>query len=235
MPGDFITVADETGLILPINRQLLQEACRQVKLWQERFALDPPLSIGINITPRQFAQPELAFEIKQILYETGLKSSSLDLEITETIAMADAARSTVVLAELKSLGARLSIDDFGTGYSSLSRLQRFPVDILKIDRAFISRMDSDLETHEIVRIVVMLAHNLGLKVIAEGVETQEQVELLKHIGCEMAQGYLFSKPVRAEAIQQLLIAQHSGNVTSSSDGATSPDLKNIFTPSISVQ
>jgi diguanylate cyclase (GGDEF)-like protein/PAS domain S-box-containing protein len=235
MPGDFITVADETGLILPINRQLLQEACRQVKLWQERFPLDPPLSIGINITPRQFAQPELAFEIKQILYETGLKSSSLDLEITETIAMADAARSTVVLAELKSLGARLSIDDFGTGYSSLSRLQRFPVDILKIDRAFISRMDSDLETHEIVRIVVMLAHNLGLKVIAEGVETQEQVELLKHIGCEMAQGYLFSKPVRAEAIQQLLIAQHSGNVTSSSDGTTSPDLNNIFTPSISVQ
>jgi diguanylate cyclase (GGDEF)-like protein/PAS domain S-box-containing protein len=235
MPGDFITVADETGLILPINRQLLQEACRQVKLWQERFPLDPPLSIGINITPRQFAQPELAFEIRQILYETGLNSSSLDLEITETIAMADAARSAVVLAELKSLGARLSIDDFGTGYSSLSRLQRFPVDILKIDRAFISRMDSDLETHEIVRIVVMLAHNLGLKVIAEGVETQEQLDLLKHIGCEMAQGYLFSKPVRAEAIQKLLIDQHSRNVTSSPDGTASPDLNSIFTPSISVQ
>jgi len=115
------------------------------------------------------------------------------------------------LGELKALGVCLNIDDFGTGYSSLSRLQRFPVDILKIDRAFVSRMDSDLETHEIVRIVVMLAQNLGLKVIAEGVETTEQVELLKHMGCEMAQGYLFSKPARAEVIQQMLIDQHRQN------------------------
>jgi len=213
MPGDFIAVADETGLILPINRQLLLEACRQVRAWQELFPGNPPLSIAVNVTPRQFARPGLAAEIGQVLEQTGLNPGSVDLEITETIAMADAARSVIVLAELKALGARLSIDDFGTGYSSLSRLQRFPVDTLKIDRAFISRIESDAETHEIVRTVVMLAHNLGLEVVAEGVETAEQLELLKHIGCEMAQGYLFSKPVRPEIIQQLLLDQQSGRLT----------------------
>jgi diguanylate cyclase (GGDEF)-like protein/PAS domain S-box-containing protein len=210
MPGDFIKVADETGLILDINRQLLLEACRQVREWQKLFPSDPPLSIGLNITPKQFAHPGLAAEIKEGLEQTGIDPANVDLEITETIAMGDADRSAVVFAELKALGTHLSIDDFGTGYSSLSRLQRFPVDTLKIDRAFISRMESDAETHEIVRTVVMLAHNLGLKVVAEGIETQQQVDLLKHIGCEMGQGYLFSKPVRAEMVQQLLLEQKNG-------------------------
>jgi EAL domain-containing protein (putative c-di-GMP-specific phosphodiesterase class I) len=118
--------------------------------------------------------------------------------------MADAERSGGVLAQLKALGVGLDIDDFGTGYSSLSRLQRFPVDTLKIDRAFVSHMDTDKETREIVRIIVMLAHNLGLKVVAEGVETQAQLELLRDLGCEKAQGYLFSKPVDHEAILKLL-------------------------------
>jgi EAL domain-containing protein (putative c-di-GMP-specific phosphodiesterase class I) len=115
----------------------------------------------------------------------------------------------VVLSELKALGVRLSIDDFGTGYSSLCRLQRFPVDILKIDRSFVSAMNTDPETHEIVRIIVMLAHNLGLKVVAEGIEEKEQMEMLKQLGCEFGQGYLFSKPASAEAIEQLLTTQHS--------------------------
>jgi diguanylate cyclase (GGDEF)-like protein/PAS domain S-box-containing protein len=209
MPADFIAVADETGLILPINRQLLLEACKQVRAWQELFPSDPPLSIGINITPKQFAHPGLAAEIKATLQKTGIDPDSVDLEITETIAMADAERSMTIFAELKALGTRLSIDDFGTGYSSLSRLQRFPVDTLKVDRVFISRMESDAETHEIVRTVVMLAHNLGLKVIAEGVETQQQADLLRHLGCEMAQGYLFSKPVPREVIERLLLDQQN--------------------------
>ena len=200
MPGEFIAVADETGIILSMNRQLLREACQQLHEWHELFPSDPPLTIAVNITPKQFAQPDLAAQIGQILQQTGINPSCLDLEITETIAMADVGHSSVVLAQLKALGARLSIDDFGTGYSSLSRLQRFPVDTLKIDRAFISRMDSDLETYEIVRIIVMLAHSLGLKVVAEGVETQQQVEMLKQIGCELAQGYLYSKPVNHQAI-----------------------------------
>ena len=204
MPGEFIAVADETGIILPINRQLLYDACRQLRTWQSLFPSDPPLTLNVNITPKQFAQPELASQIGKTLRETGLDPSSVNLEITETIAMADAERSAVVLSELKQLGVSLDIDDFGTGYSSLSRLQGFPVDTLKIDRAFISRIDTDLATHEIVRIIVMLAHGLRLRVVAEGVETQAQVELLKDVGCELAQGYFYSKPAPAEAIEQLL-------------------------------
>jgi len=208
----FIAVADETGIILAINRQLLQDSCRQLNSWESLFPSDPPLTLNINITPKEFAQPDLAAQIGKTLRETGLDPRRLNLEITETIAMTDAAKSEVVLSELKALGVCLDIDDFGTGYSSLSRLQRFPVDTLKIDRAFISRMDTDLETREIVRIIVMLAHGLRLKVVAEGVETQAQVDLLKEIGCELAQGYLYSKPVPAEAIEQLLRSNRAANL-----------------------
>jgi PAS domain S-box-containing protein len=204
MPNDFIPVADETGIILSINRQLLPEACRQLRSWQQLFPSDPPLSLSVNISPKQFAESDLASQIGQLLQQGGMDPRCVDLEITETIAMADAERSGGVLSQLKALGVGLDIDDFGTGYSSLSRLQRFPVDTLKIDRAFVSHMDSDPETHEIVRIIVMLAHNLGLKVVAEGVETQGQLDLLKHLGCERAQGYLFSKPVDHKTILKLL-------------------------------
>ncbi len=204
MPGDFIAVADETGIILPMNRQLLYDACRQLRSWQTLFPSDPPLTVNVNITPKQFAQPDLALEIGKALQETGLDPCCLNLEITETIAMGDADRSAVVLSELKALGVHLDIDDFGTGYSSLSRLQGFPVDTLKIDRSFISRMNTDVETGAIVRIIVMLAHGLRLKVVAEGVETQAQADSLRDIGCELAQGYLYSKPVPAETIEQLL-------------------------------
>jgi PAS domain S-box-containing protein len=204
MPNDFIPVADETGIIIAINRQLLPEACRQLLSWQQLFPSDPPLSLSVNVSPKQFAQTDLASQIGELLHQSGMDPHCVDLEITETIAMADAERSGGVLAQLKALGVGLDIDDFGTGYSSLSRLQRFPVDTLKIDRAFVSRMDTDKETHEIVRIIIMLAHSLGLKVVAEGVETQAQLELLRGLGCEKAQGYLFSKPVDHEAILKLL-------------------------------
>ena len=204
MPGEFIAVADETGIILPINQQLLYEACRQLRSWHELFPSDPPLTLNVNITPKQFAQPDLASQIGKTLQEIGVDPCSVNLEITETIAMADADRSAVVLSELKALGVRLDIDDFGTGYSSLSRLQHFPVDRLKIDRSFVSRMDTDLETREIIRIIIMLAHGLGLKVVAEGVETQVQADMLKDLDCELAQGYLYSRPVPSETIDQLL-------------------------------
>jgi EAL domain-containing protein (putative c-di-GMP-specific phosphodiesterase class I) len=221
MPGEFIAVADETGLILPINRQLLYDACRQLRAWQGLFPSDPRLTLNVNITPKQFAQPELASQIGKTLQETGLDPRCINLEITETIAMADAARSAVVLSELKALGVSLDIDDFGTGYSSLSRLQGFPVDTLKIDRAFISRIDTDLATHEIVRVIVMLAHGLRMKVVAEGVENQAQVDLLKDIGCELAQGYLYSKPVAAETIELLLRTNRAACVSAGRAKATS--------------
>ena len=212
MPNDFIPVADETGIILSINRQLLPEACKQLLSWQQLFPSDPPLSLSVNVSPKQFAQADLADQIGQLLHESGMNPRCVDLEITETIAMADAEKSAGMLSGLKALGVGLDIDDFGTGYSSLSRLQSFRVDTLKIDRIFVSRMDSDRETFEIVRVIINLAHSLGLKVVAEGVETRGQLELLRDLGCERAQGYLFSKPVDHEAILKLLMANHSQTV-----------------------
>ncbi len=208
-PAEFIAVADETGLILPLNRRLLLEACQQICQWQARFPSDPPLVISVNVTAKQFGHPDLASQIREVLQQTGIDPRSVDLEITENVAMGDATRSEVILSDLKALGVGLSIDDFGTGYSSLSRLQRFPVDTLKVDRSFITGMASDPETLEIVRIIVMLAHNLGLRVVAEGIENEYQREALKHFGCEVGQGYLFHKPSPADTIEELLRCQHA--------------------------
>ncbi len=210
MPNDYIPLADETGILLSINHQLIIEACQQLRSWQQCFPADPPLFLSINISPKQFAQENLASQIGELLQKCGMDPRCVNLEITETIAMADAERSSAVLLQLKALGVGLDIDDFGTGYSSLSRLQGFPVDTLKIDRIFVSRMDSDPETHEIIRIIVMLAHSLGLKVTAEGVETQAQLDLLRRMDCEQAQGYLFSKPSDDQTIGKLLEANRAG-------------------------
>jgi PAS domain S-box-containing protein len=213
-PIAFIAVAEETGLIIPMNRQLLREACQHLRSWQSEFPSDPPLTMSVNITSREFAQPDLAGEIRKSLEQTGIDPSCLQFEIIETIAMGDAEKSGLVLAQLKALGVRLSIDDFGTGYSSLSRLRRIPVDTLKIDRAFISNMDSDKENREIVRAIIVLAHNLGLKVVAEGAETEEHISLLKQFNCEMAQGYLFSRPADDQAMAQLLISNQGARAAS---------------------
>ncbi len=207
-PAEFIPVADETGLILPLNRAVLLEACRQLRSWQSQFNCDPPLTMSVNISPKQFAQPELAKDIGELLKQTGIDPSTINLEIMETIAMGDADRALSVLSELKSLGVRLSIDDFGTGYSSLSRLPRFPVDALKIDRVFISKMNTDHDNHEIVRLIIMLAHSVRLKVVAEGTETEEQITELKRLDCEMAQGFLYSPPVDRKAAFGLLLRSH---------------------------
>jgi predicted signal transduction protein with EAL and GGDEF domain len=208
-PIAFIAVAEEIGLIIPMNRQLLREACQHLRSWQAEFPATPALTMSVNITPKEFAQPDLASEIGKTLQEVGLDPSCLQLEIIETIAMGDAEKSGHVLAQLKALGVRLSIDDFGTGYSSLSRLRRIPVDTLKIDRAFIMNMDTDPESREIVRTIIMLAHNLGLKVVAEGAETESQINQLKQLNCEMAQGYLYSKPADDQAMLKLLAGNQS--------------------------
>jgi PAS domain S-box-containing protein len=203
-PAEFIPVADETGLILPLNRALLREACDQLGKWQSQFQCDPPLTMSVNLAPRQFNQPELPDEIATVLHETGIRPSALNFEIMETVAMGDADRGLSILTDLKALGVRLSIDDFGTGYSSLSRLPRFPVDTLKIDRSFIVNMSQDHESREIVRLIIMIAHSVGLKVVAEGTETKDQIGELKNLGCEMAQGYFYSPPVDAQAAFGLL-------------------------------
>jgi len=208
-PMEFIAVAEETGLIIPMNRQLLREACQHLQSWQSEFPSSPPLSMSVNLTSKEFAQPDLVGEIRKSLDQTGLDPGCLQLEIIETIAMGDTEKSGHVLSQLKALGVRLSIDDFGTGYSSLGRLRRIPVDTLKIDRSFISNMDSDPENREIVRTIIMLAHNLGLKVVAEGTETEEQVTQLKQLNCEMAQGYFFSRPADDQAMLKLLARNQS--------------------------
>jgi EAL domain-containing protein (putative c-di-GMP-specific phosphodiesterase class I) len=205
MPGEFIEVADETGIIVPLNRRLLRDACEQLRCWQALFPSALPLTISVNITAKQFALPDLASQIGDTLRQTGVDPGLVDLEITENIAMSDAERSAAVLADLKALGVRLSIDDFGTAYSSLSRLQHFPVDALKIDRGFVSKMDRDADTHEIVRIIMLLAQNLGLKVIAEGIEKRTQMDMLNALGCDVGQGYLFSRPADPGTMEQWLM------------------------------
>src|SRR5258708_7976674 len=213
-PAEFIPVADETGLILPLNRAVVLEACRQLRSWQSQFGCEPPLTMSVNISPKQFAQPELAKDIGELLKQTGIDPSTINLEIMETIAMGDADRALSVLSELKALGVRLSIDDFGTGYSSLSRLPRFPVDALKIDRVFISNMNSDHDSHEIVRLIIMLSHSVGLKVVAEGTETEEQIAELKRLNCEMSHGFLYSPPVDRKAAFGLLLRSHEAVLSS---------------------
>src|SRR5581483_6689934 len=207
-PADFIPIADETGLILPINRALMTESFECLLAWQSKLQCTPPLTMSLNITPRQFAHPELAKELGVILKQTGVRPSCVHLEITETIAMGDSDHAFTVLSDLKALGVRLSIDDFGTGYSSLSRLPRYPIDALKIDRVFISQKSTDNDNHEIVRLIINLAHSLGLKVVAEGTDTPEHISELKRLGCEMAQGFLYSPPVDNARAFELLMASH---------------------------
>jgi len=209
-PAEFISVATETGLILPMNRALLREACSQLASWHSQFPTEPPLGISVNVTAPEFAQPDLSTSIAKILDETGISPGRLTLEITETIAMADPERSFTTLSQLHQLGVSLSIDDFGTGFSSLCRLQQFPFHSLKIDRSFVSRLIEDSDTREIVRIILMLAHSLGMKVVAEGIEEPAQLAVLRDMGCEFGQGYLFARPVDAAGIEAYLSERSTG-------------------------
>jgi diguanylate cyclase (GGDEF)-like protein/PAS domain S-box-containing protein len=201
-PADFIPVAEETGLILPMGWWALREACRQLSIWQKTMPQGTPLTVAVNLSSKQFVQLDLALQLEQILVETGVAASSLKLEITESAIIDNTSSMIGLLLQLKSLGLQIAIDDFGTGYSSLSYLHRLPIDSLKIDRSFVSCMTQD--SAEIVRAIVGLAHNLGLDVIAEGVETVEQLEQLKALGCEFGQGYLFSRPVEHAEAEALL-------------------------------
>lgn len=202
MPATFIDVADQAGLMEIINRDLMREAGLQLRKWQETYGM--PLTMSVNVTQKQFEQADLVSQIAAVLRDTKIDPSCLELEIVETVAMGGAESEHSILYDLKKLGLKLSIDDFGTGYSSLSRLQQLPVDTLKIDRKFVSGIESSENNREVVRVIVMLARSFGLKVVAEGVETEAQADYLRKIDCDMAQGYLFSKPVDETAIEELL-------------------------------
>jgi diguanylate cyclase (GGDEF)-like protein len=204
-PAEFIPVAEETGLIAAIGECVLEEACRQVRRWQTQSPAQRSLTLSVNLSGKQVAQPDLVDRIKRILLDTQLDACCLKLEITESVVMENAEAAANIFKQLRALGVQLSIDDFGTGYSSLTYLHRFPVNYLKIDRSFVSKMSDNDENFEIVRTVVMLARNLGLEVIAEGIETVEQLTRLKELKCEYGQGYLFSKPSDAESAAELLV------------------------------
>jgi predicted signal transduction protein with EAL and GGDEF domain len=203
-PLEFIPVAEETGLIVPIGSWVLREACSQMRGWQLLFPSEPALTIAVNFSAKQFIQPNLVEQVKQVLGETHLDPGSLKIELTESVAMQDAERTTRILTELRALGLGTSIDDFGTGYSSLSYLIRLPLDILKLDRSFVSRMDKNKESRQIVHTIISLADNLGMDVVAEGIETVEQADELKLLGCQYAQGYFFSKPINKGSVEALL-------------------------------
>jgi diguanylate cyclase (GGDEF)-like protein len=204
-PAEFIPIAEETGMIIPIGRWVLGEACRQMSRWQQLSRPDGPLPMSVNLSGRQFLQPDLLEQVEEVLRETGLDPRGLKLEITETVVMENIETATQTLEQLRALGVELSIDDFGTGYSSLSYLQRFPVSTLKIDRSFVSRMTESNGTAEIVRTITKLAQNLGMDVVAEGVETEVQRAQLSAFECEFGQGYYFAKPMDGGAAEAFLL------------------------------
>lgn len=209
-PIRFMQVAEETGLVIPIDQWVLREACTQLREWQQEFPMNPLLSISVNLSGKQFAHPDLCEKVRAILDETGVIPLSVKLEITESSLVENPDAAAQVLRQLKELGVRISLDDFGTGYSSLSYLHRFPIDVLKIDRSFVNRM-SVSKNSEIVRTIITLAINLGMEVIAEGVETEEQVSQLTSMRCDYVQGYLFSQPMQQSAVHELLSITYPKN------------------------
>ena len=203
-PAAFLPLAEETGMSVLMGNWILREACQQLKSWQNGPALDRDLWVSVNLSSRQLLQPDLTKVVAHSIAEAQIDPASLQLEVTEGIIMDEPEAATAVLVGLRSLGVRLPIDDFGTGYSSLAYLHRFPISSLKIDKSFVKNVDSGGEDEVIVRTIVNLAHNLDMDVIAEGVETEEQLEALKELGCEYGQGFLFSEPVPVEKATALL-------------------------------
>jgi diguanylate cyclase (GGDEF)-like protein len=203
-PAAFIPLAEATGQIIPLGRWVLQEACQQLKVWQAQFPQYPDLTMSVNISGQQFSQPDFIAQLDRVLSATGVAGQYLKLEITETVLMENAELADSILSQLKDRQIGLCIDDFGTGYSSLSYLQRFAVNTLKIDRSFIAQIDSDPKSIKILQIILMLARQLDMDVVAEGIELSEHYWQLRALQCQQGQGYLFEKPLKATAAAHLL-------------------------------
>ena len=203
-PDEFVPVAEESGLVVPMGELVLEEACRRAVEWQKGFPRTPPLAMSVNLSGRQLRRPDLHEVIGRALKETGLPASSLGLDITETVYISALDANTAALERLRALGILVSLDDFGSGYSSLSYLKRLPADILKIDKSFTKGLGLEIEDTAIVQTVVDLAHILGMEVVAEGVEIEEQETLLREMGCDFAQGFHFAKPLPPEAVPAFL-------------------------------
>lgn len=208
-PSEFISLSETTGLIVPMSLWILRRSCEQIVKWQKKYGKN--LIISVNLSGKHFAHPDLVEQVQKIIRETGINVNCLKLEITESAVMENAESAIRMLKQLRELGVQLSIDDFGTGYSSLSYLHRFPIDTLKVDRSFVRMMEAGTENGEIVRTIVALAKTLDLSVVAEGIESINQIHQLRVLGCEYGQGYLFSRPVPEEEAERLLIDSHRWN------------------------
>ncbi len=207
LPGEFIGIAEETGLIVPIGAWVLEQACRQVHRWEASLPDRPKLSVAVNLSGRQLSHPGLVDDVAAVIGATGVDPGQVELEITESVLMDDVEMSADTLGRLKQLGVRLSVDDFGTGYSSLSYLRRFPVDLLKVDRSFVDGLGSDPSDSAIVEAIITLAHTLGLEAVAEGVETEAQLAELRLRSCDLAQGYLLARPAAGDLIAETLVGR----------------------------
>ena len=203
-PSAFLSVAEETGLIIPLGSWVLEHSCGHLRGWQDQISRESPLSLSVNLSGKQILWQDMTQHVARVLEETGLDGRVLRLEMTETVMMDDADPLLDVLAALKKLNVSLDIDAFGVGYSSLRYLHQFPIDCLKIDRSFIANLHTRSESQEIVRTILALAKNIGVRVVAEGVETPDELDLLKELNCELAQGHLFSQPIRHDEITQLI-------------------------------
>jgi EAL domain-containing protein (putative c-di-GMP-specific phosphodiesterase class I) len=205
-PSEFIPLAEDTGLIIPLGRWVLAEACRRGRIFREHISPEAPLRMFVNLSARQFRHPELVEEVSAALTETGMDPHDLALEITESVMMGERSTARGILWALKDLGLTLVMDDFGTGYSSITYLKSFPVDILKMDGSMVEGIDEDPENRAIVSATTRLAHALGLEVVAEGVETAGELDELRSVGCDFAQGYYWQRPCSAEKTMTLLTA-----------------------------
>ena len=219
-PAEFIPVAEDTGHIIPITTWILKETCRQLAKWQKTSYANRQLIVSVNISGKHLAYQSLLVDIEMALEATKLSPSSLKLEITESAAMENAEQTIRMLSHLKSLGVQLSIDDFGTGYSSLSYLHRLPVDTLKIDRSFVNSVGENGEDSEILQTIISLAKNLKMRVIAEGIETESQLNILRNLGCDYGQGYLMSKPLPNESMEELMYRKQDWLPTESDNGVS---------------
>jgi EAL domain-containing protein (putative c-di-GMP-specific phosphodiesterase class I) len=204
-PADFVPILEETGLIAPVGEWVLQTVCEQIKLWQARGISVPP--VAVNLSAQQFHRADFDAQVRALITKSGVDCRLIELEITESMLMRDPAEAAGMLSRLKRMGVKLSVDDFGTGYSSLAYLKRFPLDALKIDRTFVRDLTTDSDDGEIALAIISLAHNLKLKVVAEGVETEAQMNFLRSHGCDEMQGYLFARPLSVEDCTCTLIEE----------------------------
>src|SRR6476646_283296 len=231
-PGEFIHIAEQTGLIFPIGEWMLRQTCRQLAAWQQSYAEANNLWVAVNVSAKQFMHADIEALVSRLIEETGVRPETLKLELTESAMAENLSHIADVMTKLKRLGIRLSIDDFGTGYSSLSNLHLLPLDTLKIDRSFVNHMTASSENREIIKTIASLATSLNLDIVAEGVETEEQIHQLQALGCHFGQGFYFAPPLDASAAEALIGFSRMSAISMANYGIMADDVNPVLEPAI---